>query len=753
MKPARPNEEQTNPWDSLDPYAQLIRSLLPRATNVAVFDCDGKLRWSLDAVAGPDLIDLVDDTLYSASGDQKSDGQLRMLGGDVPVYVCWLRDDANRLLAIVAIPYRRASGAARSELGAFSFVHSLIRPALECLRRDLLARASIAYLHDTLTELDRDLELLLADAAHIGGPEGGSDELAAIVQGTAEHLKCSMAALIVPDKGIAVLRARRGAEPNGHLLTRTHRQLLSMAQMRSEPMIINRVVPSAAVGIVPYRILCCPVRQTSGRTIGALALFREQEADELTERDARLTEVIARRAAAIIESQYDALSGLGTRAALERRATAILAGSQGASAGGWSALYADVDQLHVVNERFGMHIGDTVIARLGELIRKRLPTGALAARISGDRFAALLPSGVDEVAQFADALRASAELLGVADAEARVPVSISIGVARLERGARDLAHALAAAETACKAAKDRGRNRIAVYEAADTGIVRRFADVNVAQRLREAIAGERLRLDAQLVLPFAAGEGKPPQFELLLRMIGEDGATIGPDSFLSAANRCQLMPAIDRWVVERAIALLKPHAALLQDRPAVFALNISGQTLSDENFPDFLLGAIEASGINPSVFCFELTESATILNIARADVLMRRLRRLGCGVALDDFGVGLSSLAYLRQLPVTVLKIDGSFVRDVLKDSRSEFMVRAIAQLAGSMQLATVAEYVETEEIRARVATLGVDYGQGFAIGRPEPFADALAQVTLWATAAPAYQLPGESRAPAAQLQ
>jgi diguanylate cyclase (GGDEF)-like protein len=752
MKLTRPNEEQTNPWDSLDPYAQLIRSLLPRATNVVVFDCDGKLRWSLESTAGPDLIELVDETLYAARTDLKCDGQLRMLGGDVPVYVCWLRDEANRLLALVAIPYRRSTAAARSELGAFSFVHSLIRPALECLRRDLLARASIAYLHDTLNELDRDLELLLADAAHIGGPEGGSDELAAIVQGTAEHLKCSMAALIVPDKGIAVLRARRGVEPNGHLLTRTHRQLLSMAQMRSEPMIINRVVPSAAVGIVPYRILCCPVRQTSGRTIGALALFRDQEADELTERDARLTEVIARRAAAIVESQYDALSGLGTRAALERRAAVILAG-KGASTGGWSALYVDVDQLHVVNDRFGMHVGDTVIARLGELIRKRLPPGALAARISGDRFAALLPNGLEEVGRFAEALRASAELLGVADAEARVPVSISVGVAAVERGARDLAHALAAAETACKAAKDRGRNRIALYEAADSGIVRRFADVNVAARLREAIAAERLRLDAQLVLPFAGGEGKPAHFELLLRMIGEDGATIGPDSFLSAANRCQMMPAIDRWVVERAIALLKPHGALLQDRPAVFALNISGQTLSDDSFADFLVGSIEGSGLNPSVFCFELTESATILNIARAEVLMRRLRRLGCGVALDDFGVGLSSLAYLRQLPVTLLKIDGSFVRDILKDSRSEFMVKAIGQLAGSMQLATVAEYVETEEIRARVATLGVDYGQGFAIGRPEPIADALAQVTLWATAAPAYQLAGETRPPTAQLQ
>ena len=160
------------------------------------------------------------------------------------------------------------------------------------------------------------------------------------------------------------------------------------------------------------------------------------------------------------------------------------------------------------------------------------------------------------------------------------------------------------------------------------------------------------------------------------------------------------MPAIDRWVVNHAIESLQPHAALLAGRALGFAINFSGQSLNDEAFADFLLERIAASGLDPELFCFELTENATIANLPRAEALMRRLRRLGCGVALDDFGTGLSSLSYLRQLPVTMLKIDGSFVRDVLKDPRAESMVRAIAQLARSMSITTVAEYVETEEIR-----------------------------------------------------
>jgi len=182
--------------------------------------------------------------------------------------------------------------------------------------------------------------------------------------------------------------------------------------------------------------------------------------------------------------------------------------------------------------------------------------------------------------------------------------------------------------------------------------------------------------------------------------------------------------------------MLKPHSALLDAGSAVFTINFSGQSLQDPQFTEHVAMLIEESGINPAALCFELTESAAIGNIAHAEVLMRRLRKLGCNIALDDFGTGLSSLAYLRTLRIGMLKIDGSFVRDVLKDPRAESMVQTIAQLARAMSLTTVAEYVETEEIRARVTTLGVDYGQGFAIARPEPLAEVLAELPLYLAAA-----------------
>lgn len=735
--------ERTDPWGSFEPYAQLIRSLMPRAISVSVFDAAGEMRWTSETTVGPDLLNLVEDVLPNARQQRGAAGELRVLEGNLPVYFCWLRNDAQALVAIVAVVCRPSSSGESDPARSFSLAHAFLRPALECLRRDLLARALIDDLNRSVSSLDKDLALLLTDAAgsRTGTAGDNADELKSLVQQAMDHLECVTAALIVPDKGIVLMRSSAAqSSADNQLVARTHRQLLSMAQMRQEPVIINRLNNNGTR--VPYRILSCPLLQTGGRAIGLLALFRDPEAAEFTSRDARIGDILARKAHGIIESNYDAMSGLYTRPAFEQRVRAVVSGAK--KNAHWSALYIDTDQLHVINDNFGMHVGDTVIGQLGELIRRRLAPGAFAARISGDRFAALLPTGLDDAEQFAESLREGAEKIGGVHGEQRLHVSISIGVAPLDTAAGELMHSLAAAETACKAAKDRGRNRVETYQTDDPSIVRRFTDINIAGRLRVALAEDRLRLDAQLIAPFITGPDVRPHYELLLRMIDEDGQTLGPDRFLSAANRYQLMPTIDRWVIEKALELLAPHAPLLASRPVGFAINFSGQSLNDDAFSDFLFDRLEHCGLDPSIFCFELTENATIANVGRAENLMRRLRRLGCSVALDDFGTGLSSLSYLRQLPVTTLKIDGSFVRDILRDARSESMVQAIAQLARGMSIATVAEYVETEELRHRVAALGVDYGQGFAIGRPKPLQEVLAELPLIAAAALAPPQPAD---------
>jgi diguanylate cyclase (GGDEF)-like protein len=722
------------PGARFDPYVRLVRSLLPRTSCVSMFGPAGELIWSTDPMTGPDLMNIVDDAMLAARANTDSAGQMRLLGDHQPVYLCPLRDDAQQLLVLLAVMCR-PNDARDKRHHDFSFAYSLLAPAIECLRRDLISHAAIEELTATVGGLDKNLNLLLTQgAAEAAAGADGANELQQLLQQTIEHLRATTGALLVPEKNVTLVRAGGGGTPDTQFLMRAHRRLLTLAQGQREPLILNETTSPINPDGFPHRVLCCSLRSRTNRFIGVLALLRDANAEAFNARDAHIAEIIARKAIGAIESSYDALSGLYTRAALEGRVRTLVAEMK--STQPWSTLYIDVDQLHAINEKSGMHVGDGLLAQLGELIRQRLPPGAFGARISGDRFAVMLPAQVDDAERFAESLREGSSRIALVQEEGRVPVSISVGVAPLDPTATELAHALAPAESACKAAKDRGRNRVEVYQASDVSIMRRHADIGIALKLREAIDSGRMHLVAQLILPLAAAESARPHYELLLRMTDESGQMVGPDTFMSAATRYQLMPVIDRWVISHVIEALRPRAGVLKGKALGFAINFSAQSLTDDSFADWLIETLAGSGLDPELFCFELTENATVSNLTRAEALMRRLRRLGCGVALDDFGTGLSSLSCLRQLPVSMLKIDGSFVRDVLKDPRAESMVRAIAQLARSMSIITVAEYIETEAIGARIAELGVDYGQGFAIGRPIPLADLLTELPLPSAAA-----------------
>jgi diguanylate cyclase (GGDEF)-like protein len=659
-----------------------------------------------------------------------------MVSDGEPMYIFWLwRSGEAAPIPPCAAVLLRCKPGSQSEQRTVTFVHALVRPALEILTRELMNREKIHSLHGSLAEQDGDLDMLLSvSAGENTGDEGGGDELKAILRAAVERIQGGLAAIIVPDKGLVMVRREPKHAIDASLVARAHRHLMSTAQLSNEPVIVNHMKLKAGNETHAYRVLSCPVTRPDERTIGVLALFRPLSMPEFTPRQARLTELLAQRVATVIAGSYDALTGLLNRPAFEHRVHGMLRHADSARRW-WSALSIDTNRMHVINDNYGMHVGDKVIAQLGELIRNRLPPGALAARISGDRFAVLLPIGLDDAASFAESLRQGAEQLGAAIGDGTLVVSISVGVAAIEPRAQEFTHAFAAAETACKTANDRGRNRVEVFQEADESLIRRFADINVITDLRAAITDGRLHLNAQVLLPLGGANHKP-HFELLLRMLDAQRETVGPSHFMSAAHRYQLMPEIDRWVVSEALNLLKPHAALLATSGIVFTINCDGQSLKDDAFTDFLETQIIASGINPAALCFELTESAAVGNLSHAETLMRRLRKLGCGIALDDFGTGLSSLAYLRSLPISMLKIDGSFVRDVLKDPKAESTIHAIAQLARAMSLTTVAEYVETDEIRYRIAKLGVDYGQGFAIGKPVPIADVLEQLPLYAAVA-----------------
>ncbi len=730
------SKEPAIQWD-FHPYAQLVAALLPRAAGVTICEPDGEVRWTSEDYITPAFAPLIRKSA-AASRESSEAGELTQLGKNEPVHVFWLRDDVGSLTALFAISWRAAEGESRS----LTYVHAMLKPVLETLRRELALRARVDQLRAPAPPSDtddNDLQVLLS-TPDIEQCEVADVGIRQLLDNVNRHMGCEFSALVVPERNLVTVLKAEGHEVDTSMLARLHRHLMSLAQARSGAIVLND--PDSLPGVeLPLRVLASSMRNPAGRVSGVLAMFRSREAQAFRRRDGLLADLLARRAAGIIDSSYDPLSGALTRKAFEQRARPLLAARTENRRAEWTCLYLDADRMHVINDNYGMPIGDKLISKLGELIRARMVPGALAARISGDRFALLLPTGEEDAVHFGEALRAGVEKisvvhLGASAADASFHASISIGVAALVGSRVDLSHALAIAETACKAAKDRGRNRVEVYQASDLSLIRRYEDVNIAPSLRSALSEGRVRMDAQLIAPLPGNGGDKPHFELLMRMIDDNGETVGPSRFLSAAKRYQLMPEVDRWVVAETLAKLAPYAQLLADAPVVFTVNLSGQSLGEEQFVDDLIEKIRGSGVNPKVLCFELTESEAIANLDRAEELMQRLREVGCSVALDDFGTGLSSLAYLRKLPVDMLKIDGSFVRDVLKDPRAESMVQAIAQLAKSMQMITVAEYVETDEIRLRVARLGVDYGQGFAIARPVPMVEVIRELPTYAAVA-----------------
>jgi diguanylate cyclase (GGDEF)-like protein len=448
-------------------------------------------------------------------------------------------------------------------------------------------------------------------------------------------------------------------------------------------------------------------------------LAKPAAAQDFDVRQARIMEMMTRRIAYVLQNAYDPSTSLLTRPAFEQRALGTLS-TFGTDAQHCVA-YADVDRLHVVNENHGMHVGDEVIQRAAETLRAHLPPNVIAARISGDRFALFFPQTSLHAAQtFVEGLCREVAKVSLTHEAKQIELSLSVGVAAVPNTKFPLSHALAAAEIACKAAKDRGRGRVELYQDADRSIVRRYEDVTIVGNLREAIANDRFRMEAQPILDFSSN-ASPRRFELLLRMIDPAGDSVAPDKFLSAAERYQLATDIDRWVVQYALEILSSAAPALDNLGAHFAINISGQSLGDEEFPAFLEEKLREYDLPPQLLSFEITETAAVANIVRAEMLIRRLQDLGHCIALDDFGRGLSSLTYLKSLSVSHLKIDGELVRDLAGNPRSQAMVTAIVQLAQAMKLKTTAECVESEAILSTVAKLGVDYGQGFAIGRPRP--------------------------------
>jgi diguanylate cyclase (GGDEF)-like protein/PAS domain S-box-containing protein len=456
-----------------------------------------------------------------------------------------------------------------------------------------------------------------------------------------------------------------------------------------------------------------PVRNDANEVVGAALLLHD------------VTELRGLARQMSYQATHDALTGLVNRREFERRLEeGIDSGHRGD--GQHVLCYLDLDRFKLVNDTSGHLAGDSMLREVAKVLRDAVRDSDTVARLGGDEFGMLLIGcPLEKARQIADDVCRSVSDYRFVWKDRIFNIGVSIGLVEISRESGTLEELLAAADTACYVAKKQGSGRVAVYSARDEALARHSGEIQWLQRLQGALKENRFQLYHQIIVPTHEANGGPAM-EVLIRLRDENGQELPPAEFMRAAERYRLMGLVDRWVVQTTLAALGRGALPVPPDRSV-AINISGQTLADVQFLEFVVECLDSTGVAPAQLCFEITESAVVANLEHARRFVGVLHGMGCQFALDDFGSGVGSFSNLKNLPLDYLKIDGSFIRNLARDTVNQAMVTAMIKLARSLNFKVIAEQVEDSAAVEAARRIGVDYLQGYAIGRPQPLALAVA--------------------------
>ena len=453
-----------------------------------------------------------------------------------------------------------------------------------------------------------------------------------------------------------------------------------------------------------------PIFDRDNNVIGAVLVFHD------VTRERRMAHQMTWQAT------HDSLTGLANRNEFADRLANLLDGVTRDPARQHALLYLDLDQFKVVNDTCGHDAGDELLKQLSRTLRANVPASASLARLGGDEFGILLESvSLEQATGIAnDLLRAFADFTFEWE-QRRFDVGVSIGMVPIRHDTPGASYVLSAADVACYVAKESGRNRVHIYQDSDINLGERHNEMHWVSRIKEALENNRFVIFKQTITSLN-GDDPTPHHELLLRMRDQDNNLVPPGAFIPAAERYNLMNAVDRWVIHAAFSHLRVRQQ--EGDQGIYSINLSGNSLNDDALPVYIQGKIAEHRINPGQLCFEVTETAAVFNLEKASHMIKSLKKLGCRFSLDDFGSGLSSFGYLKNLPVDFLKIDGSFVKDMNNDPMNRAIVEAIHQVGHSLSIRTIAEFVETRNIANQLRDIGVDFAQGYYFSKPEPLID-----------------------------
>lgn len=710
----------------------LLECLVPGARGFSYYDLARTCVWSSEGADDFEVDDCVaglpDEVV---AGSERDAGLLRrtLTSGRI-LLILAVCGDSQRAPGLLVATFSGNGGKA-SSLDPQKLKATLLLAA-QFIGETLALRARLDSAASRAGEAEQELKLVYQVDENIHGTSRSHSSLAQLVGHSGRFLGIAYSVLLMPLKRIRISATHSSwKNVNRKVLDKyLIENLFPKLEGQRSPVIfeIPPVPGSDSIADQGYQTMICPLVDRMGNVEGILAQLGRINGEPFRASHLRFMSHIVRKVEYVIEQSFDAMTGLMNRAGFEAQlheSMKSLDGEQDAH----QVIYFDLDNLQLVNDTFGQQAGDEVITRFAQILEEYLPRNAVATRLTGDDFAVLMSHGtLDDAMSLTALIRDDGDRLRYLQGDKALQVTVSIGIAALESESAGERDVLTAARIACDSAKDHGRDRVEVYDQDDQSIVRRYDDMHLVAEIQRTLDGDGFELMAQPIVPLKK-TGRCVRHEILLRMKDRQGENISSNSLFSAAERYQIMPAIDRWVVSEALERIGHVRDSLKGSGTVFAINLSGQSLGDDDILDFIENEIDSNGVPPEAICFEVTESAAVSNRAKAQAFIDQLRRRGCRFSLDDFGAGLSSFAYLKNFKVDTLKIDGSFVRDITENRISESMVAAITQVAKVMELETVAEYVESSETRALITRLGVDYGQGHALGKPVPLDEVLAKL------------------------
>ena len=466
--------------------------------------------------------------------------------------------------------------------------------------------------------------------------------------------------------------------------------------------------------------------QTLQQGFNTMAAHLQQAHDDMQQRIDEATRQLRHQA------HHDDLTGLVNRYEFERRLDRVLKSSH--EHGMHHVFcYMDLDQFKVVNDTCGHSAGDELLRQISLILSNRVRERDTLARLGGDEFGLLLENcTISDAYTITEELREMVQDFRFIHEDKIFSIGVSIGMVDITPDTENIGSIMSAADTACYAAKDNGRNRIHLFRALDDDVAKRHGEMEWIGRITRAMEEERFCLYYQPILPIKSSEDKHRYFEILLRKVDPSGRIFLPMAFIPAAERYHLMINIDRWVIHNTFAT---YRQLLDNNhgesDCVFTINLSGVSLGDKSLLGFIREQFSIHAVPPQAICFEITETSAIVNLATTVELMNALNAIGCRFMLDDFGSGMSSFAYLKNLPVDFLKIDGTFVKDIATNPIDLAMVQSIHSIAEAMQIKTIAEFVESAAVVEILESMGVHYGQGFYLSRPAPIEHMLGNLRV----------------------